>query len=423
MVDPAIEAFFNGKKEAWLKNNFKAFLEESEVREKQLECEQLFSKEIWLPRAAKKAGSRAFATHPSKYSHPSTGIGKKNLKNKTYVSPIIVKAENAADGFLRSGNVETELDSLGDAAALDVDNFLKLQMADGKTVLEHIKSETDLSKIILNIQSESYDSLREGFLKITKTASEVATSSKIKQVYFPVSEEYHQLSLLSNSGIIFELKGRIDNMRFSEKVKELRKVKLNNAYSAVEFTEIYNLTTIGYGGAQPQNISVLNTQNRGRAHLLMSVPPNIQKRDLNFPKQNFFNESFRYYEYREIFDTLHKLFKTDYNNVRIREGRDYWLQDLMDRIIDKMWAVRAVCKKQYRAEASQLKHHQMIWLCEGFQNAREEENDWLEKLCKEIGSWVIQTYEKLLGKRAYKLGELEWLHVNEIVVKNREALR
>ena len=130
----------------------------------------------------------------------------------------------------------------------------------------------------------------------------------------------------------------------------------------------------------------------------MSVPPTLQKRDIRFPKHNFFSESFRYYEYREVFYALHKLFKTDYNNIRIREGRDYRLQDLMDRIIDKMWAVRAVSKEQYRSEHSQLKPHQKIWLCEEFQQTREEENDWLDKLCKEISSWIIRTYEKLIRK-------------------------
>lgn len=423
MLDTAIDEFFKRKKEAWLKTNLKASMEQSEVREKQMECEKMFSLESWLPNAAKRAGSRAFATHPSKYSHPSTGIGKKNLKNYTYVSPVICKANKAFDGFLRSGNVNVELDSLGDAAALDVDSFLKLQMTDGKTLLNHIEIGTDLAKAILDVQSESYDTLRRGFLEIARPASEVATSAKIKQVYFPVLDGYHILSLLSNSGIIFELRRRIDGLRFSDEVKELREKRRSNTYSEKRLSELYTITTIGYGGAQPQNISVLSNQYRGKANLLMSVPPTLQKRDIHFPKQNFFKESFSYYEYREVFDALHNLFKTDYNNIRIREGRDYRLQDLMDRIIRKMWAVRAVCTEQYRSKESKLRPHQQIWLCEEFQDTREEEDEWLDKLCKEISIWVIQTYEKLLGKAAYKLDESVRLHIHKIVANNKEALR
>ena len=423
MIDPAIDEFFKGKKETWLKTNLKASMEQSEVREKQTECDHLFLWEIWLPKAAKRAGSRAFATHPSKYSHPSTGIGKKNLKNYTYVSPVICKANKAFDGFLRSGNVNVELDSLGDAAALDVDSFLKLKMTDGKTLLNHIEIGTDLAKVILNVQSESYDTLRKGFLEIARPVSEVATSAKIKQVYFPVSDGHHLLSLLSNSGIIFELRRRIDGLRFSDEAKELREKRRSNTYSEKKLSELYSIAIIGYGGAQPQNISVLSNQYRGKANLLMSVPPTLQKRDINFPKNNFFKESFRYYEYREVFDALHNLFKTGYNNKNIREGRDYRLQDLLDRIIDKMWAVRAVCKEQYRSEDSHLKFHQKIWLCEEFQETREEEDGWLDKLCQEITIWVIQTYEKVLGKLAYKLGDSERLHFHNIVANNKEALR
>jgi CRISPR-associated protein Csy1 len=356
-------------------------------------------------------------------SHPSTGIGKNNFKNYTYVNPVISNSESRIDGFLKSGNVQVEIDSLGDAAALDVENFLKLKMADGNTLLEHIKNETALAKKLLNIKSESYDILREGFLAIIKSASLVSTSSKIKQVFFPVNGEYHQLSLLTNSGLIYKLKERIDNIRFSSESIELRDRKRNNIYSEKGFLELYNLTTIGYGGANPQNISVLSTENRGKAHLLMSAPPRLQERDIYFPKKNFFIESFWEHEYRDTFHALHKLFKTDYNNVYIREGRDYRIQSLLDLIIDRMWAVRAVCKEQYQIQNSKLKSHQKYWLCDEFIQNREIEDNWLNTLCKEITVWIIRTYERLLGKNAFKLGESERMHIHTIVLENKEDFR
>jgi len=420
MADPAIDAFFTEKKEAWLKMNLKPSMDESEVQEKKMECEQVFSPVIWLPNAAKRAGQMSLATHPCTFSHPSA------RKNKNgYATPVIVNAGRKADGYLRSGNVVVETDALGNAAVLDVYKFLTLKMEDSKKLIEHIQEDSELAVELLTIQTESYESLKNNFLKMIEPAENdsTITSSKIKQVYFPVVDAYHQFSILSNSGIIFELKKRINNIRFSDETKELREQKRNNIYSETGFSELYNLTTIGYGGAQPQNISVLNTKNHGNAYLVMSMPPTLQKRDIHFPKQNFFRESFHDYEYRDVFDALHKLFKTDYNNIRIREGRDYRLQDLMDRIIDKMWEVRAVCKEQYRSENSKLKPYQKIWLCEEFQQLREEENEWLDKLCNEIAIWIIRTYERLLDKQAYKLGESERLHINKIVTQNREVLR
>ena len=420
MIDPAIDAFFSERRDAWLKKNIKATMKDSEIQEKQLECEKLFFPESWLPNAAKRAGQISMSTHPCTFSHPSA------RKNKNgYATPVVADAKKSADGYLRSDNVTAEIDALGNAAAIDVYKFLTLEMADSKKLMAHIQEDSAIAVSLLTIQTESYEALKNGFLEIVKTDehSDTVTSAKIKQVYFPVNDSYHQLSMLTNSGIIFELRRRVDEIRFSDEAKELREKKRNNTYSEKKFVEIFNLTTIGFGGTKPQNISVLNNQNSGKAHLLMSAPPTLQKRDINFPRQNFFKESFHYYEYRDVFDALHNLFKTDYNNKRIREGRDYRLQDLMDRIIDKMWAVRAVCTEQYRPEDSQLRPHQKIWLREEFQYTREEEDAWLDKLCKEISIWVIKTYEKLLGKQAIKLGESERLHIHDVVVNNKEALR
>lgn len=423
MQDPAITTFFDNRKDAWLNNKTKASMDEVQIKELHLECEQIFSLEEWLPKAANRIKSRAVTSHPSKFTHPSTGVGEKNKKNCTYVTPVICEAERYSDGFLRTGNVVSKLDSLGNAAELDVDEFLNLIMLDGNKLIEHIQLETDLAKSLLNIKFAQFEELKDGFLKFLYPSSDISTSSKIKQVYFPVEGDYHQLSLLTNSGMVFSLRERIDDIRFSETAKERRALKKANEYSEKGFSEIYNITTIGYGGAQPQNISVLNNVHYGKAHLLSSLPPTLDQRNIQFPKTNFFTESHRYYECNETYHALHRILKTDYNNINIREGRDYRLQELLDRIIDKMWAVRDAADSQYHAQSSKLKKHQQIWLCNGYESERDEDNQWLNQLCIEISRWIIRSYEKALGKHAIKLGEAELLKISEIVEFNREALR
>jgi len=327
------------------------------------------------------------------------------------------------DGYLRSGNINVETDALGNAAALDVYKFLTLVMEDGRKLIDHIQEDSELAVSLLDVQPEAYQMLKDGFLSMIKPNKEAITSSKIKQVYFPVLDSYHQLSLLTPSGILYELKKRVDNLRFSEEVKTSREQRRNNNYSETGFSDLYGITTIAYGGTKPQNISVFNNQNGGKAHLLLSMPPQLKRRDIRFPKHDFFHESLHFYEYREVFDSLNKLFKIDYNNIHIREGRDNHLQDLVDRIVDKMWSVRAVCQEQYRPEYSQLKPHQKIWLCDEYQQSRQDEDEWLDKLCHEISRWIITTYEKFWGKHTSKLGEAERLHIHNIANKDREALR
>lgn len=420
MADQAIEHFFLERKEAWLKKNISSSSDDTDKLDRQLECDWLFSLDIWLPHAAERAGQMSLATHPCTFSHPSA---RKN--NNGYATPIIVDAERGVDGYLRSGNVVVEMDALGNAATLDVYKFLTLEMEDTRRLIVHIQEDTDLAIQLLTIKTETYQTLKNGFLSMIapKDNAISITSSKIKQVYFPIQEDYHLLSLLSHSGMIYELKKRIDFIRFSEEVKELRAQSRANTFSEKGFSELYNITTIGYGGTKPQNISVLNNQNGGKSHLLISMPPVINKQNTSFPKYNFFNESFRFYDYRDSFDALHKLFKLQYNNQDIRAGRDRHLQQIIDNIIDKMWAVRAVCKEQYRAENTHLKPHQKIWLCDEYQQNREEENDWLDKLCKEISSWIILTYEKSWGKQTIKLGEAERAHIYDTLYKDREVLR
>ena len=292
-----------------------------------------------------------------------------------------------------------------------------------KPLLEYIKNENKLIfKQLFGVSENKAKSWIENFSACLNN-QDTKTNQYVRQVYFPVEDKYHSLSLLSPSGVVFSLKEKIDTINDRSPVAYSgKKLKKNNEYSENEYSTIPNLTKTRHGGEHPKNISGLNNKYQSY-YLLRSVPPTLQKRDIRFPKQNFFRESFRDYEYREIFDALHKLFKTDYNNKRIREGRDYRLQDLMDRIINKMWAVRAVSKEQYWSGHSQLKPHQKIWLCEEFQHTREEENDWIVKLCNEITNWIIRTYEKLLRKQAYKLDESIRMHILKIVTQNREALR
>ena len=100
------------------------------------------------------------------------------------------------------------------------------------------------------------------------------TDYLVKQVYFPTSDGYHLLSVLTPSGLVFELKKRIQELRFSDKNKEARVAKRNQEFHAEGFDEILDLTVFGYGGSKPQTVSVLNSKNRGESYLLPCKPPN-----------------------------------------------------------------------------------------------------------------------------------------------------
>ncbi|HGE6059404.1 TPA: type I-F CRISPR-associated protein Csy1 [Vibrio cholerae] len=420
MIDPVIAAFFAERKEAWLKKNISAAMSDAEVLEKQQECEQNFLLDNWLPDAAKRAGQIAVASHPCTFSHPSA------RKNKNgYVSSIIAKNKPRIDGFLRSGNVSVEPDALGNAAALDVYKFLSLEMSDQRSLLVHIEQESELARQLLDIPSCEYQALRDGFLKMVDSDQASVSSSKIKQVYFPIADgEYHLLSLLTHSGHLFELRKRLDALRFGDAVKEARECKKTNHFHPAGYQEIFGLTTIGFGGTKPQNISVLNNQNAGKAHLLASIPPELTSRDIRLPKTDFFKESFNAWQAKEVLESLHRLFQTDYNNINLRDGRDYRIQQYVDLVIEKMWQVRLFLEAYSGELSSALPLEQKIWLYPEFAEQRQQEDEWLDKIIRHIARGLINHYSRSkVITNPVTLADQELLAIEEVVASNKENLR
>jgi CRISPR-associated protein Csy1 len=427
-MNKTISKFFDERKEAWIKKNLKSSMEEDEVLELHEQSAIEFSADVWLPNASKRAKQISISTHPCTFSHPSA---RKNKNGD--VTPIIANVEKREDGFLRTGNVEVQSDALGNAAALDVHKFLTLIMPDGKELIEHIKEETPLATSLLTIKSKDYKELRDEFLAMIRSSTESVTSSKIKQVYFPVNDGYHQLSILTNSGMVFELRKRLNKIRFGadeeekEHLQDLRAKKRNSEFSEDGYCEIFGLTTIGYGGTKPQNISVLNNRNGGKAHLLNSMPPILERREIHFPKVDFFKNSISIWEFKSTFFSLHYLYQRGLNNMDIRDERDGYYGEIIDAIIERMYAVRDVSTKQYYEKSSKLKHHQKVWLIKNkaYTEEREKDEDWLDKLIKEIARWIISVgYQKVVGKKEYiKFGKAEYSYLLSLLEKQKESFR
>ena len=419
MLDPAIDGFFAERKKAWLKENINASMTEEEKGDKKRGCEEIFALKNWLPSAAKRAGQISMSTHPVTFSHPSA----RKTKNGKATS-VIAKADFSADGFLRSGNVKVEPDWLGNAAALDVYEFLALVMQDDVTLLQHLQNSSELAHQLLQNAADPTE-VKQGLLEMVAAKGEAITSSKIKQVYFPVEAEqggYHLLSVLTHSGHLFELRKRLDKLRFSEETKALRELRRNNQYSEAGYQEIYHLTTIGYGGANPWNISVLNKQNAGKAHLLLSLPPELSARNARLPRRNFFSDMLYAKSLQEIFQDFHRLVSTGHNDINIRRGLEYRAEQYLDQLILKMWQARQGFAEQTYSRPEALPAYQKRWLFPEHDQERRETEDWLDELVTEAARHFSASYKKVLGKSALILGDDLIQRVTGVIEQNREAL-
>lgn len=400
-----ISDFFAERKAAWLKAKLKPSLAADEQAQLQKEANEKFSLVNWLPDAARRAGQLTMVSHPSKFSHPSA---------KT--SSVIVKSRQADDGYLRSGNVDYELDVFGNAAAMDVYKFLSLLMDDGKTVLTHLEEDSAAIKSIFTLPTASYESLKQGLISIKQLDDSNTTDRLVKQVYFPVGDDYHLLSLLTPSGLLTQVKSRIDAIRFSEQTKQAKDCRKKNEYDATGYDDLFDLTITAFGGTQPQNVSVLNSQNAGRAYLLASAPPTIKQRQIRLPTRNFFRNSLGVRLFKDYFQPLDKLIRTGVNNVHVREGIQNCLKYIIDQVLQRAFRVRA-----YGTGWSSTEHYQSlplaqrIWLDDAYIGQRENQDDWLEDVVGSFTRWILDTYEYLFKETYIKLSDHELREIRGIV--------
>lgn len=405
MLDPAIQEFLAERKEGWLKKKIKPSISEAEQAEFEQEANQLFSLAEWLPNAAKRAKQLNLVSHPSKFSHPGA---------KT--SSVIAQARPEKDGLLRFGNVEkVEMDVFGNAAAIDVFKFLSLKLQDGQTVLEHLENQSESIQQQLAIPSESFDDLHQGFMEIKSDGgSQITTSGRVKQVYFPVEEEetgYHLLSILTSSGMMYELKQRINQIRFSEEAKQAREDRKNGEYNADGVREIYDLTAIGFGGTKPQNISILNNANGGVAYLLKSTPPDLSMRKVRLPKKSFFTQTLNLWEYNWIFARLNYVLSDWRNNIDIRLKRDELFAEAVYQASDKLWEVRAIEAGWTKSDTyDSLPQWQKHWLDTAYETERADNDDYIDQAVEGFSRWFINAFEAYLQVKKVKFDDTDIRH-------------
>ena len=401
----AVMEYLAERRKNWLDKRLSAGMDEAETLVLETEANEKFSLAQWLPDAARRAGHLSMVSHPSKFSHPSA---------KT--SAVIAKASLQADGYVRTGNVNYPLDVFGSAASIDVYKFLALPLSDGKTVLEHLEQETALAQRLLSqAPSVPVSELTSQFLAIKASETQVKTDGLVKQVYFPVEGAYHLLSILTPSGMLTELKERIDALRFSDASKEAREARKHQLYHAQGFNDILDLTVTVYGGSKPQNISVLNNQNSGRSYLLPCKPPKLDQRTTRLPSRDFFKQTLFVRDFDVYFKSLFELMALDINNMHIRDG----IRKVLHKIVDEVM-YRAFCVREFAGGWSQTEHYQalpkaqQLWLDAALLEKRLEDDEWQEVIAKALRQWLAGEIE--YRQNHIKLGDAEQLFLQAAIV-------
>ncbi|MDD3267112.1 MAG: type I-F CRISPR-associated protein Csy1, partial [Burkholderiales bacterium] len=202
-----------------------------------------------------------------------------------------------------------------------------------------------------------------------------------------------------------------------ENTKQAKEDKRKNNYNANGFADIYNLTVMAYGGTQPQNISVLNSQNAGRAYLLPSIPPVLEKRNVKLPKFDFFKQCLYRKNFQESFKNLHKLMQLEINNINIRNAINKVIGFIVDDVLFTAFKIRQYESAWSMGDAyANLPIAQKIWLDNAYQNERLEQIEWRDEISQDIARWLLRTYKDLIYG-ALLLGDVELQKINQLITE------
>lgn len=369
-----------------------------EAKKPVAEIEQEFQIAVWGASAANRAAQLSLVSHPGKFSHPDARI-----------TPVLFAGEYAADGYVRSGNAKAGQDMVGNAAALDVYAFLSVVLDDGRSVLEHFEANSAVLKALLAVGEETFAAWRTAFLQIKAVDGGAKTHTNVKQVYFPVADGYHLLSVLYPSGLMTEHRERLRQMKFSEATKAAREARRKELFHEQGFADMTGLLTLHFGGTKPQNISKLNSNNGGEAWLMPCFPPELQQHYLHLPKADFFQWLRWDAEWSEIITALHKLLQTDYNNVEIRQYRQRRIEQLFDWVMGRAVLLQQQPAGWSGAEGFRLPAAQRFWLDAAYRESNPAPEQWQETITRSMSEWVVTSYKRFRKKQgdAVSLGEIE----------------
>jgi len=429
MSHPLIQNFLDGQKQEWLQKEIKLGMSDKKKESLNTKANDLYTtaslaQAIKNQAENKKISNLNFATHLAKFSNPSIKM-----------PGIIYQTNPNNDGLLRTGNVhQPAFDIFSNSGAIDhtkeliyVYEFLTIYL-DDKMLIEHLQSPDALSNPALqqifaglNIKGDDFSAIRERLLLMINYAATNKTSEAIKQVYFPVKDDYHLLSVIYPSAQMSELRKRITHLQFSDAAKQARKDRKDNKYNPEAIADLYNLTKIGFGGANKQNISVLNNKHGGDFFLLPCLPPSLKKRRLQPPKQNFFTDSLYANNYQEEFKKLHCLF-SDNDTLIIKNQRRYWIKYILYKVVEKIWQVRMIDGGWSASETYQrLKPYQKIWLDQAQRDNRQSID--FDLIRKDCANWLVATYNKTSDKSATRLGDDHKPDIEKIIDEVQEALQ
>ena len=376
-----------------------------------------FARDIWLEDAARRVQQIQAVTHSLKPIHPDAR--GTNLYAQPAQLPPLAELGSHALGADFAGDV------VGNAAALDVYKFLKLQVG-GQSLLSALLANDAAALQALHDDPAQAKVLRDAFVSLTEPrAGGPSSHGRAKQMYWLAGNDatddgqYELLAPLYATSLAHAVYGEIQEYRFGEANKAARMARRERKAHDGVFHDYPGLAAQKMGGTKPQNISQLNSERGGVNYLLSSLPPAWTPSAVRLPvhAESVFDRMFiARPEVRRTVRALRKfLAEADAQNKAARDTRKAYTDALLDELVAFANELQQLVQPGWSQDDERfqsLNYMQKLWLDPLRAELPEEAQfasdwlymDWPAEVGKSFGAWL----NKALGKQFGDVEAREW---------------
>ncbi|OAX87828.1 type I-F CRISPR-associated protein Csy1 [Xanthomonas nasturtii] len=224
----------------------------------------------WLADAARRVGQIQAVTHVLKATHPDA------RGSSLHVPPDSLPQHAEIGSHLLGAHYAQDV--VGNAAALDVFKFLKIEV-EGQGLLAWMQAGDSDLRDALHPDIDIATGWMQAFAALARSESQLSSHAMAKQVYWLVGDQpsddtqYHLLQPMFSSALAHVVHADIRDARFGETNKLARQAQRTKQPHEGSYRDYRNLVARKLGGTKPQNISQLNSKRGGVNYLLASLPP------------------------------------------------------------------------------------------------------------------------------------------------------
>ncbi len=357
----------------------------------------------WIEDAARRVEQIQAVTHSLKPIHPDA------KGSSLYCEPSALARRLELGSHALGTTFETDV--VGNAAALDVYKFLKLEHQGCSFVSLATQADPELG-FAMSEDAAVATAWMSAFASIAIARGKPSSHTQAKQLYWPVGDDphddaqYHLLAPLYPTSLIHRFYQILQDDRFSETAKAARESRKAETWHERPVREYPQLAIQKLGGTKPQNISQLNSERRGNNCLLASVPPVWQSASVQplLGEDSLFKAFWWQPGVRIQVSRLRKFLDSDLaNNRDTRAQRDELVEDLLDELLQfaaKLQTLEPGWTSDTRCELPQT---HMTWLDP--LGSQAVGSDLIDLLASDFAKWLNHELRDPLP-----MGSAEYLH-------------